>query len=374
LASVLITLETGDFQDLIEGERQFGLPIKDEGDLPQGTIKHETTQRNLGDLVNEVINNEINLSPEFQREYVWPRVRALRYIESLLLDIPTPSILLYEVGRGRLGVGNYNDVVDGRQRLETLLRFVATREQLQNLGYEGDKRIKTPKEDHKDFKSFQREGPLHEYANKFFSNLDPGMQRRFTYRKIPATVITADDRKMLYHVFERYNLGSQKLNAAEIRNAVYQKDPIHKTVWELAREGQPDSEEDPDIGRVMAFTYLKVEEGDAKPSANVGTNRFFDDFDDIHGDHAKIRGDFVKAFYKVGEWYEQDYAFVQPPRTDSRSSRGQFHAWAARLQMATAHYLRLQIEERLLDEHKVKAYIQSNWCAFAGIDPIDRLS
>ena len=200
---MLITLETGDFQDLIEGERQFGLPIKDEGDLPQGTIKHETTQRNLGDLVNEVINNEINLSPEFQREYVWPRVRALRYIESLLLDIPTPSILLYEVGRGRLGVGNYNDVVDGRQRLETLLRFVATREQLQNLGYEGDKRIKTPKEDHKDFKSFQREGPLHEYANKFFSNLDPGMQRRFTYRKIPATVITADDRRSSLQMTER---------------------------------------------------------------------------------------------------------------------------------------------------------------------------
>ena len=42
--------------------------------------------------------------------------------------------------------------------------------------------------------------------------------------------------------------------------------------------------------------------------------------------------------------------------------------------MATAHYLRLQIKERLLDERKVKAYIQSNWCAFAGIDPIDRLS
>jgi len=313
------------------------------------------------------------------------------------LDIPTPSILLYEVGQGRLGLGNYNDVVDGRQRLETLLRFVATKDQLQSLGYEGDKRIKTPKEDHKDFKSFQVDGPLHDYANKFFGDLDFRMQHRFSHRKIPVTVITASDRKMLYHVFERYNLGSQKLNAAEIRNAVYQDFPIHSTIWELAREGQPVSEGDLEeasaiaqlkdvmgkkkrygtydfIGRVMAFTYLIIGGDDARPSANVGTNHFFDRFDAIHGDHAKLRSDFIKSFNKVCEWYEPDYAFVQPPRTNSHSSRGQFHSWAATLQMATAHYLRLQIEEGLLDEDRVTDYIRSNWCKFAGVDPLDRLT
>ncbi len=53
----------------------------------------------------------------FQREYVWPRPKADRFIESLLLGLPVPGIFLVKEQSGRLLV------LDGHQRLYTLQAF-----------------------------------------------------------------------------------------------------------------------------------------------------------------------------------------------------------------------------------------------------------
>jgi hypothetical protein len=53
----------------------------------------------------------------FQREYVWKKQQADRFIESLLLGLPVPGIFLVKEDTGR------NLVLDGHQRLQTLLRF-----------------------------------------------------------------------------------------------------------------------------------------------------------------------------------------------------------------------------------------------------------
>src|SRR5205807_6887793 len=47
----------------------------------------------------------------FQREYVWPRPKADRFIESLLLGLPVPGIFLVKVPSGIFLV------LDGHQRL-----------------------------------------------------------------------------------------------------------------------------------------------------------------------------------------------------------------------------------------------------------------
>ena len=53
----------------------------------------------------------------FQREYVWPRPKADRFIESLLLGLPVPGIFLVKEPSGVLLV------LDGHQRLYTLRAF-----------------------------------------------------------------------------------------------------------------------------------------------------------------------------------------------------------------------------------------------------------
>lgn len=53
----------------------------------------------------------------FQREYVWPRPKADRFIESLLLGLPVPGIFLVKETSGQLLV------LDGHQRLHTLRSY-----------------------------------------------------------------------------------------------------------------------------------------------------------------------------------------------------------------------------------------------------------
>lgn len=56
--------------------------------------------------------------PEYQRELRWPERSQSYFIESVLLRIPVPPIFLYEV-QGKL------EIVDGSQRIRTLVQFAA---------------------------------------------------------------------------------------------------------------------------------------------------------------------------------------------------------------------------------------------------------
>ncbi len=53
----------------------------------------------------------------FQREFVWKRIQADRFIESLLLGLPVPGIFLVKEPNGK------HLVLDGQQRLGTLESF-----------------------------------------------------------------------------------------------------------------------------------------------------------------------------------------------------------------------------------------------------------
>src|SRR3546814_14818149 len=55
--------------------------------------------------------------PDYQRSLSWGDERSSYFIESLLLRVPVPPIFLYDVD-GRL------EIVDGSQRIRSLVRFV----------------------------------------------------------------------------------------------------------------------------------------------------------------------------------------------------------------------------------------------------------
>lgn len=72
------------------------------------------------DMVNEMINDgEIDLSPDFQRGFVWTDItRKSRLIESLLLRIPVPAFYFAQDEDGMF------QVVDGVQRLTVINSFM----------------------------------------------------------------------------------------------------------------------------------------------------------------------------------------------------------------------------------------------------------
>jgi uncharacterized protein with ParB-like and HNH nuclease domain len=73
------------------------------------------------DIVNLYEDGLLNLEPGFQRQSVWSERDRAKLIESILRNYPLPAIFLYR--REHEGQIIY-DVIDGKQRIESILMFM----------------------------------------------------------------------------------------------------------------------------------------------------------------------------------------------------------------------------------------------------------
>lgn len=157
-------------------------------------------------LVKRMEENDF-IIPGFQRQYVWKPEEASRFIESLLIGLPTPALFL-----AKDKFSNQYIVIDGQQRLKTLYYFY--------------------KESFPDGKTFKLKGVIPAFDGLTYSSL-PLSQRRALGNSIIHCIIISEnyDPNGMYHVFERLNTTGTALNAQEIRNAIY-----HGSFSELIQE------------------------------------------------------------------------------------------------------------------------------------------
>jgi len=161
----------------------------------------------LKQLVDLIDAKDIELSPNFQRNFVWDNTRQSRLIESILLGLPLPSIYLSQYDDGVL------TVVDGLQRLTTIRRFVKDELRLSNLEY------------------------LEVCNGKTYSQLSEVLQplriRRFSQTQIMCFVIDyRSPYKLKFDLFRRLNTGGKPLNNQEIRNCL-SRPPLQEALKEM---------------------------------------------------------------------------------------------------------------------------------------------
>jgi len=78
-------------------------------------------KRTINEMVLLFKNGQINLEPGFQRKSVWSSSDRQRLIQSIVADYPLPNLFLYRrISRGK----TVYDVIDGKQRLESILMFL----------------------------------------------------------------------------------------------------------------------------------------------------------------------------------------------------------------------------------------------------------
>ena len=136
--------------------------------------------------------DKILVLPEFQREYVWDNAKASRLVESLLTGIPIPILYFAETPAATY------EIVDGHQRVFSLVRFIDNQFALTGL------RLRN------------------ELRGLRFHRLPERDQRFLRTRVMRAIIISADSHPtMKFEIFERLNTGAVALNAQEIRNALY---------------------------------------------------------------------------------------------------------------------------------------------------------
>lgn len=149
-------------------------------------------------ICNWVQRGKVNLQPDFQCEFVWNKKKASRLIESLLLEIPIPVIYVAKEQNDSM------PVVDGQQRLTSVRAFI-----------DG----KFP--DGQPFKLGSLQ-VLTELNGKAFKDLGNAQQEAILGTTLRFIVIEKDsDPDVKFEVFERLNLGAEKLNDQELRNSVY---------------------------------------------------------------------------------------------------------------------------------------------------------
>lgn len=159
-------------------------------DYPLDELAIREERRAAVDVVRRLAAGRFLLDPDFQRDFVWEEDKQSRLIESILMRIPLPVFYVAEDQEGLL------IVVDGRQRLTTLQRFL-----------NGDLTLKLP------------DRP--ELWGKRFPNLEPRLQNRVEDCQLHFYIIdrTVPERARL-DIFERVN-GGEVLTRQQMRNAIY---------------------------------------------------------------------------------------------------------------------------------------------------------
>lgn len=149
---------------------------------------------------------KINYKPYFQRNYVWDNDKATYFIESILLGTEIPPLVLFQTK-------DKNEVIDGRQRYETIERFLNDKFALTENGLHCLKTL----------------------SGKKYSQLSDSIREQFEETRIrilqfqvvnePKLADEKED-KIKKEIFRRYNSGITSLSKAEIERAVYINDEV----------------------------------------------------------------------------------------------------------------------------------------------------
>ncbi len=162
----------------------------------------------LGEVISLYKEEELKINPEFQRLFRWDITRKTRFIESILLSIPTPPIFVFQDSEGNW------ELIDGLQRLSTILEFCGT---LKNT--EGKKVEPSTLEGTKFLPSLAdkrwqvwREGD---------SAIDKTMQLQIKRARIRVEILLKEsDENAKYTLFQRLNTGGAQLSEQEVRNCI----------------------------------------------------------------------------------------------------------------------------------------------------------
>ncbi len=235
-----------------------------EDDAGSGPVSARATTWPINEFSDRASRGRLNLSPSYQRGDIWPIGDAQMLIESILRGIPLPSVIILKP----LAPDAPYEVVDGKQRLTTILRFIGKHPRALE-------RIKAEDKTHKDagflqlfendYPRFRRkwknlvgeqltaskereyyfpfklrtgetplQGELSPLKGKYYTQIrqnrvhiaDDEVEVRdlfehVTEYRIPLIEYFKATPRQIHEVFNLYNRQGTHLNAEEIRNALF---------------------------------------------------------------------------------------------------------------------------------------------------------
>lgn len=185
-------------------------------------VDFDTYDVTVDELLRRVARGRIDIAPVYQRQFRWDKKRQSRLVESVLLGIPVPP--LFMATNTTLDVGSVWEVVDGLQRLLSLVNFAGGPEARLAANLEGPPLRLSSLEKLTEFEGAQ--------FLELPSDIASGLEDR------PMKVIVLNDKSDLqvrFDLFERLNTGGVALTAHEIRQSVF-RGPFIDMLAELSMD------------------------------------------------------------------------------------------------------------------------------------------
>jgi hypothetical protein len=180
------------------------MTIQEQLDANRRTVSFDNYDITVRQLYEMIMERQIELQPEYQRHFVWDSTRQSQLIESIFLGIPVPNLFM------ATNIDSSWEVIDGLQRLTTIVNFVGDQENILRTN-PSSKKLK--------INGLEK---LNSMNGMYYEELPKSAQFMFMTRPIRVTVLNdKSDFGVRYDLFERLNTGGVILHPQEIRNCVY---------------------------------------------------------------------------------------------------------------------------------------------------------
>lgn len=172
-------------------------------------VKIQTNLRSIeGVFFNEERLKLTNYNPSYQRNYVWDADKASYFIESIFIGTEVPPLIFFQ-NEGML------EIIDGRQRYETILKFVQNKLRLKKSG-------------------LPKLGGLDDFSEKTYGELNDNYKNIFKKTRLRIMEFSfiydnhtpEDEEKLKHEIFQRYNTGITPLKSTDVGKAEYSKDDL----------------------------------------------------------------------------------------------------------------------------------------------------
>lgn len=194
--------------NILDSEEKIRIKEEEAEDLeyavPPTDIIAFNELRSCADIFRLYNTKQLDLNPDFQRGIVWPKKAQTLFIDSLIKQLPIPSLCISLDIKSQKRM-----VIDGLQRISTIVNFLNTKA---------------------NWRLFHTDEVDSRISGKKVSEIlaeNPSLYEIVENVTIPITVLRCDysketHMKYLFQIFHRLNSGGSKLYNQEIRNCIYQ--------------------------------------------------------------------------------------------------------------------------------------------------------
>jgi uncharacterized protein with ParB-like and HNH nuclease domain len=147
----------------------------------------------ISHLYKRIKEGTLVLQPEFQRKFVWNNLHKEKFIQTILFGLPFPEIYIAQSGVDIETIKAVEVVVDGQQRLTTIIAYL---------------------DESSDSKEFGK-------TIRKYKDLSEGEKTDFLNYNVIVRDLGDVDQNQIKEIFKRINLTRYSLEQVEIHNAIY---------------------------------------------------------------------------------------------------------------------------------------------------------